>query len=54
MSNKYKKNYRFIDTTPDRERESLTLLMGCSDKNKGVLGIKEIIDKDAVFRFVNT
>ena len=53
MSNKYKKSYRFINTTPDREKEFLTLSIGCSNKNKGVLGIKEIIDKTTTILFTS-
>jgi hypothetical protein len=51
MSDKSKKLYHTINAPSDREQEYLTLSQANGNKNAGVLGIKEIIDKTTSILF---
>ena len=53
MHNRIKKSSRVINTPSDRERKFLTFSTGNSDKNEGVLGVKEIIDKTTNLLFTS-
>jgi len=53
MRDKFNKNYQILNAPSDKERKLLSLSLVNGNKNKGVLGIKEIIDRTTNILFTS-